>query len=140
MLRLAIVLIIISISLLFVVLEKIRENKNTEVEEKKNKELTGADKIGIIHLIFLFLVLVTDLIDTFAGNFLYREHRPLFEVVYNFEFVGLFILIPIFFITVLVKLIRSLKKEKKGSVIACISLMLNVVMGLVNAGTYASHF
>ena len=35
MLRLAIVLIIISISLLFVVLEKIRENKNTEVEEKK---------------------------------------------------------------------------------------------------------
>ena len=34
----------------------------------------------------------------------------------------------------------SLKKEKKGSVIACISLMLNVVMGLVNAGTYASHF
>ena len=58
MLRLAIVLIIISISLLFVVLERIRENKNTEVEEKKNKELTGADKIGIIHLIFLFLVLV----------------------------------------------------------------------------------
>ena len=140
MLRLAIVLIIISISLLFVVLERIRENKNTEVEEKKNKELTGADKIGIIHLIFLFLVLVTDLIDTFAGNFLYCNYNPIFELVYNIEFISMFITIPIFFITVLVKLILSLKKEKKGGVIASISLILNVVMGLVNAGTYAAHF
>ena len=140
MLRLAILLLIISFCLFIFVLERNRENKNTEEEKTEKKVLTTTDKIGIIHLIFLFLVLVTDLIDTFAGNFLYREHRPLFEVVYNFEFVGLFILIPIFFITVLVKLIRSLKKEKKGSVIACISLMLNVVMGLVNAGTYASHF
>lgn len=136
MLRIALILIIIPISLLCVALEKIRKNKNTA--EKKG--LTGADKIGIIHLIYLFLVLGSDLIDTFAGNFLYCNYSPIFELVYNIEFISMFITIPIFFITVLVKLILSLKKEKKGGVIASISLILNVVMGLVNAGTYAAHF
>ncbi len=140
MLRFAIILIIISFSLLFVVFEKRKENKNSEVDEERRKELTGADKIGIINLIYLFLVLVSDLIDTFAGDYLYRDYRAIFELVYNIEFISMFILIPIFFITVLVKLIRSLKQEEKGSVIASISLIINVVMGLVNAGTYASHF
>ena len=133
MLRIALILIIISISLLCVALEKIRKNKNTAEE----KGLTGADKIGIIHLIYLLLVLGSDLIDTFAGNFLYCNYSPIFELVYNIEFISMFITIPI---TVLVKLILSLKKEKKGGVIASISLILNVVMGLVNAGTYAAHF
>lgn len=140
MLRFAIILIIISFSLLFVVFEKRKENKNSEVVEERRKELTGADKIGIIHLIYLFLVLVSDLIDTFVGDYLYRDYRAIFELVYNIEFISMFILIPIFFITVLVKLIRSLKQEEKASVIASISLILSVVMGLVNAGTYASHF
>ena len=140
MLRFAIILIIISFSLLFVVFEKRKENKNSEVDEERRKKLTGADKIGIIHLIYLFLVLVSDLIDTFAGDYLCRDYRAIFELVYDIEFISMFILIPIFFITVLVKLIRSLKQEEKGSVIASISLILSVVMGLVNAGTYASHF
>lgn len=140
MLRFAIILIIISFSLLFVVFEKRKENKNSEVVEERRKELTGADKIGIIHLIYLFLVLVSDLIDTFVGDYLYRDYRAIFELVYNIEFISMFILIPIFFITVLVKLIRSLKQEEKASVIVSISLILSVVMGLVNAGTYASHF
>lgn len=140
MLRFAIILIIISFSLLFVVFEKRKKNKNFEVVEERRKELTGADKIGIIHLIYLFLVLVSDLIDTFVGDYLYRDYRAIFELVYNIEFISMFILIPIFFITVLVKLIRSLKQEEKASVIASISLILSVVMGLVNAGTYASHF
>lgn len=140
MLRFAIILIIISFTLFFVVFEKRKENKNSEVVEERRKELTGADKIGIIHLIYLFLVLVSDLIDTFVGDYLYRDYRAIFELVYNIEFISMFILIPIFFITVLVKLIRSLKQEEKASVIASISLILSVVMGLVNAGTYASHF
>ena len=140
MLRIAIILILISLSLLFIVFKEIRENKNTAVEDKNRKELTGADKIGIIHLIYLFLVLGSDLIDTFAGDFLYCNYSLLFELVYNIEFISMFIIIPIFFITVLVKLIRSLKQEKKGGVVACISLILNAVMGLVNAGTYAAHF
>ena len=152
MLRLAIILITISISLLIVVLEKKRENADTEddqivaerkeveVEDESKKNLTNLDKIGIIHLIILFLVICVDIIDMFDGGYLYDNLRAIFRLVYDLEFISWLVLIPIFFVIVLIKLIRSLKKENNGSVIASISLILNVVTELVTLGTYASHF
>ena len=152
MLRLAIILIIISISLFIVVLEKKREKatieediiqaegneEEVEVEHKKN--LTNSDIIGIIHLIILFLLLCVDIIDIFAGDSLYTNYRALFRLVYDIEFISWLIVIPLFFIIVLVNLIRSLKKEKNGSLIASISLILSIIIGLVTLYTYASHF
>ena len=152
MLRFAIILITISISLFIVVLEKKRENANIEeskilaegneeeVEVERKKNLTKSDIIGIIHLIFLFLFLCVDIIDIFAGDSLYTNHRALFRLVYDIEFISWLIVIPLFFIIVLVNLIRSLKKENNGSLITSISLILSVIIGLVTLGTYASHF
>ena len=107
---------------------------------KVKKNLTNLDKIGIIHLIILFLVLCVDIIDVFDGGYLYDNLRAIFRLVYDLEFISWLVLIPIFFVIVLIKLIRSLKKENNGSVIASISLILNVVTELVTLGTYASHF
>lgn len=143
MLLLGTILAVFSFSTFIFFFNRNQEYKNTEIENEEKEEkknLTSADKLGIIHLIFLALVLAVDLIETFKGNFLYSEYRGLYELAFNIEFVSMFILIPLFFITVLVKLIRSLKQEKHGGIIASISLILNVVMGLVNAGTYAAHF
>ena len=150
MLRFAIILITITISLFIIVLEKKRENANTEddkivadrkeVEVEGKKNLTNLDKIGIIHLIILFLILYVDIIDMFKGHYLYVNIRALFRLVYDIEFISWFVLIPIFFVIVLIKLIRSLKKENNGSVIASISLILNVVIELVTLMTYASRF
>lgn len=140
MLRLAILLLIISFCLFIFVLERNRENKNTEEEKTEKKVLTTTDKIGIIHLIFLFLVLGVDIIDMFHGDFLYRNYNDLFRLVSGIEFFSWISLIPILFVTVLVILIRSLKKEKNGGTIASISLILSIITWVITLVTYAIHF
>ncbi len=111
-----------------------------KVNNVGKKNLTNSDRMGIIHLIILLLLFCVDIIDIFDGNYLYGNNRAIFELIYDIEFISWFILNPAFFIVVLVNLIRSLKKENKGSVIASISLILNIVTELVTIGTYASHF
>lgn len=144
MLRFSIILIIITISLFIVVLGKknkiIAEGKNQEVKNEDKKNLTNLDKIGIIHLIFLFLFFCVDIIDIIYRDSLFNKNITIFTLVYDLQFISWFILIPVFFLVVLVNLIRSLKKEKNGSVIACISLIISVFTELATLWIYASRF
>jgi NhaP-type Na+/H+ or K+/H+ antiporter len=61
-------------------------------------------------------------------------------LVFGIEFFSWISLIPILFVTVLVILIRSLKKEKNGGTIASISLILSIITWVITLVTYAIHF
>jgi len=101
------------------------------------KTLSEADKAGIITSIFIFLIMVIDIIDIYFSDSLPYDLSISIGLIELFFWI---LIIPILFIYVLVKEIISIKTEKKGGIIAVISLLYNLFIWLLTMSRYAARF
>ena len=133
MILIVIFFVLLFISLFYFVIRNIKSKTDL-------KTLSKADKDGIKCSIFIFLIMVIDIIDISMLDSLYSNTRELFWLIQLIEFFSGFLVIPALFIFVFVKLIISIKNEKKGGIIAVISLFYNLAIWLFTVSVCAYKF
>lgn len=134
-----VVLLLFPVVILIFLFFILNRNK-TEANQSTEKKLSKIDKCGIVNLIFLFLILIIDFADLFNSNFIYENFRELFFLINTVEFFSWILLIPGFFIFMIVNLIISNKKKKGMSVLTLISLLSNLIVGYITLAVYAGKF
>ena len=131
-------LLIVRILVLFLVLLLVYLIIKNSKNRADLKTLSAADKDAIISSIFIFLIMVIDIIDVSLP-----DYHPFSDFKIVFSLIELFcwvLIMPCIFVFELVKLIISYKTEKKGGIIAVILLFYNLIVWTFTLCLYASRF
>ena len=112
------------------------------VRNRKNKAdlktLSTADKEAITSSIFVFLIMVIDIVDVALPDYQpFSDFKTVFSLIELFCWV---LVMPCIFVFELVKLIASYNTEKKGGIVAVILLFYNLIVWIFTLSLYASRF